>query len=230
MNSLMNLLQETQDRFNSVDPMLFVLAVVISLIASFGASMLYRYFYENRATGSQVHRAFPLLGISITTLFVAIQLSLPLSLGLLGALSIIRFRTPIKEPEELGFIMLVIASSIVCATLNFQYLIALYGGAVIALLIQRHSNLVRHRLDDGIMIISSTNEMESEALSSIIDYIQGSTKHSRLESTTRRDGRTSLQFAFAGMKIDMPSLISGLEAIAESLEVDIYFNRPGGLR
>ena len=35
-----------------------------------------------------------------------------MSLGLLGALSIVRFRTPIKEPEEIGFLMVVIATSL----------------------------------------------------------------------------------------------------------------------
>ena len=41
-----------------------------------------------------------LIGPSVTLLFICVQLSLPLSLGLLGALSIVRFRVPIKEPEE----------------------------------------------------------------------------------------------------------------------------------
>ncbi len=37
------------------------------------------------------------MGLSITAIFICIQFSLPLSLGLLGALSIVRFRTPVKE-------------------------------------------------------------------------------------------------------------------------------------
>ena len=46
---------------------------------------------------------------SITALFISIQFSLPLSLGLLGALSIIRFRTPVKEAEELVYLFIAIA-------------------------------------------------------------------------------------------------------------------------
>ena len=93
-----------------IGPAAFVALMAASLASSFVISYLYLYFFTNRATGSQIHRAFPLLGISITAIFVCIQFSLPLSLGLLGALSIVRFRTPIKEPEEIGFIMLVIAA------------------------------------------------------------------------------------------------------------------------
>ena len=47
----------------------------------------------------------------MTTLLViaVVKSSLALSLGLVGALSIVRFRTPIKEPEELAYIFLAIA-------------------------------------------------------------------------------------------------------------------------
>ena len=84
--------------------------LVVSLISSFLVSYLYVHFYKRRSTGSQIHKSFPLLGLSITAIFICIQFSLPLSLGLLGALSIVRFRTPIKEPEEIGFLMLLIAT------------------------------------------------------------------------------------------------------------------------
>lgn len=101
-------------------PLLLIL--LLSLASALLSSWMYVRFYGGRATGTQIHRAFPLLGISIAAIFVCIQFSLALSLGLLGALSIIRFRTPIKEPEEVAFIMLVIATSIACATFNLLFL------------------------------------------------------------------------------------------------------------
>ena len=114
----------------------FLVLLVISLAGSLLASLLYVQFYSSRATGSQVYRAFPLLGLSITAIFVCIQFSLPLSLGLLGALSIVRFRTPIKEPEEIGFIMLVIAASIATATFKLAFVGLLFALALVALLVQ----------------------------------------------------------------------------------------------
>ena len=103
----------------SFEWMPLLLVLLISCASSIALSLLYLTFFERRATGSDIHRAFPALGTAITGIFVCLQFSLPLSLGLLGALSIVRFRTPIKEPEEIGFLMLLIASSICCATLNF---------------------------------------------------------------------------------------------------------------
>src|SRR5688572_32676649 len=62
-----------------VTPLAFLLLMAVSLLSSMFIAYLYVHFYSNRATGSQVHRAFPLLGISITAIFVTIQFSLPLS-------------------------------------------------------------------------------------------------------------------------------------------------------
>lgn len=98
----------------------FFILLLVSFFASLYISRLYVRFYRPRGTGSLAYRSFPLLGISVTAIFICVQFSLPLSLGLLGALSIVRFRTPIKEPEEVGFIMLTIATAISCATFNLS--------------------------------------------------------------------------------------------------------------
>ena len=132
----------------------FIFVISASLLSAFAISSLYTYFFSRRATGSQVHRAFPLLSIAITVIFITIQFSLPLSLGLLGALSIVRFRTPIKEPEEIGFIMLVIASSLSCATFNIVFTVILAGFAVVALVIMEGvTPLTKGHLNGGMLVV-----------------------------------------------------------------------------
>ncbi len=174
MNSIANLMDtinKLNDTSSRLNIKIFAIALFISLIAALFATILYRVFYENRGTGSQVYRSFPLLGISITSLFVCIQLSLPLSLGLLGALSIIRFRTPIKEPEEVGFIMLVIASSVSSATLNFRFLVILNITAFVCLLFLRWSNTWRSFSKDGVIILNSDDPSIINNLTKITGYI-----------------------------------------------------------
>src|SRR4030066_1003847 len=90
-----------------------------SLVASIIVYLLYQMFYGSRHIGAGVHRTFIIGGPAITALFLGIQVSLPLSLGLLGALSFVRFRTPVKDPAEIGFLLLLIATSIGAATNNF---------------------------------------------------------------------------------------------------------------
>jgi hypothetical protein len=90
-----------------------------SIIASIIVYLLYQMFYGTRHIGAGVHRTFIIGGPAITALFLGIQVSIPLSLGLLGALSFVRFRTPVKDPAEIGFLLLLIATSIGAATTNF---------------------------------------------------------------------------------------------------------------
>lgn len=115
-------------------PFLFVL--VVSLLSALFIGYLYTHFHSGRSTGSHVYRAFPLLGLSITAIFVTVQFSLPLSLGLLAALTIVRFRVPVKEPEEIGFVMLVIAASLTVAAFKLAFLGIILAVAVSALAIQ----------------------------------------------------------------------------------------------
>lgn len=71
------------------------------------------WHYSKRAKKKVLRRDLGLVlpVIAMTTLLVisVVKSSLALSLGLVGALSIVRFRTPIKEPEELAYIFLAIA-------------------------------------------------------------------------------------------------------------------------
>ena len=134
---LKSLLGFSSQQMEDVGILGFIFVMAVSLLCGVLIARLYRHFYSGRSTGSQIHRAFPLLSISVTSIFVTIQFSLPLSLGLLGALSIVRFRTPIKEPEEIGFLMLVIAASISCATFNFMFLGIVLLTAIVGLIVLR---------------------------------------------------------------------------------------------
>jgi hypothetical protein len=61
---------------------------------------------SNRRT---LAKTFLLVGVTTTLIITVVKSSLALSLGLVGALSIVRFRAAIKEPEELGYLFLTIA-------------------------------------------------------------------------------------------------------------------------
>ena len=97
---------------------------------------MYQLFYGSRHIGAGVHRMFLVGGPAITVLFLGIQTSIPLSLGLLGALSFVRFRTPVKDPAEIGFLLLLIASSIGAATGNFMVIALLFVAVFLVLGVQ----------------------------------------------------------------------------------------------
>lgn len=76
-------------------------------------SFVIRSFYIRHSfslTGkNHIGSVMPILSCVVFLIIVVVKSSLALSLGLVGALSIVRFRTPIKEPEELVYLFLAIA-------------------------------------------------------------------------------------------------------------------------
>lgn len=208
----------------------FLSALLAALLAAFAAQLLYRFFYERRGTGSQVHRSFPLLALAVTTLFIGVQVSLPLSLGLLGSLSIIRFRTPVKEPEEVGFVMLVIASSICAATLNFAFIGWLYAFAVAALLAMRGASLLRCVRRDGLLVLTLP-DAEAEARAADIERtLLEQFRRVRIETSSSRDGATTWQYAVSGLEGGAEAAVRALRAAAPFTAVNLYLDRPGGIR
>ena len=178
----------------------FALCLLASFVFALVAEGMYLLFYEKRATGSQIHRAFILLGPAISLLFICIQLSLPLSLGLLGALSIVRFRTPIKEPEEIGFLMLLVTASIAVATFNFLFATLLYA-AVFAVLALRRWSVLRHRWTHrrtGVLLLNLPSGVYEARCAELERQLAGFCLRLRLESVSSVENTTSLQYTFDG--------------------------------
>jgi hypothetical protein len=109
MNGLINMNELITPNVAQLDliPTLFnfLMCVVMSFIV--------RDFYIKRSfslTGKMhIGSIIPVLSTVVFLVIIVVKSSLALSLGLVGALSIVRFRTPIKEPEELVYLFLAIA-------------------------------------------------------------------------------------------------------------------------
>ncbi|HDP95496.1 MAG TPA: DUF4956 domain-containing protein [Candidatus Aminicenantes bacterium] len=208
-------------------PFLFVM--LLSLASSFFISYLYARFYKTRATGSEVHRSFVLLGISVTAIFICIQFSLPLSLGLLGALSIVRFRTPIKEPEEIGFIMLVIASSISIATFNLLFLGIFLLVTVAALLIQRASGgMLMRGKNDGMIIVTLAAEDYYRVSADLVDLLEKRLPKGRFDSISENADESVMAYSFIQReKNALIDIQRELRSLVPGIRSNLFFNRSG---
>lgn len=87
--------------------------LMISLLIGAAFSLLilwhFRRFGSTLSNREEFSFVFPFILLTTILIITVVKSSLALSLGLVGALSIVRFRTPIKEPEELAYIFLSIA-------------------------------------------------------------------------------------------------------------------------
>lgn len=218
-SEIMNIVSGTSNVLGDMSLTAFLLLLVISLVTSIFIGFLYLYFYQSKTTGSEVYRAFPLLGLSVSAIFVCVQFSLPLSLGLLGALSIVRFRTPIKEPEEIGFIMLIIASSIAIATFNLLFLGLLLTVATSGLFLVHHvlKGFPSHRRE-GIVVLSFSSERYTSSGLMIDDFLADSFRGLTVDNISESDNRVVATYRFR----DLSSLpISKIrQSIVEQFDPD----------
>lgn len=205
----------------------FLLLMTISAAAGIFVSVLYRIFFRARATGSEIHRAFPLIAISITAIFIAIQFSLPLSLGLLGALSIVRFRTPVKEPEEIGFLMLVVACSLCCATFNLLFLgVVLLVAVAVLLLLHMRSGLIGRPRSDGMLVLRLPADDFASSGEPILQMLASRVTGGQLDAITESSDETVVSYSFSSMPRErVPELQAQLRTLCSSLRSDLYFTR-----
>jgi len=165
------------------------------LVCSIVTILMYNYFYASENVGAGVQRSFLLMGPAITALFLGIQFSLPLSLGLLGALSIIRFRTPVKDPAEIGFVMLLIAAAIGSATFNYSLVGILFIIAFLSLLGLRFA---RRQSGGGrsSLIVTLDSPEHANLEGKLTSFITGKLRGVRLESISTLADATSLHYQF----------------------------------
>ena len=203
----------------------YITLIVISIIAALLISHLYVKFFDANSTGSRIHRAFPLLGPAVTTIFLTVQFSLPLSLGLLGALSIVRFRTPIKEPEEIGFILLVIACSISIATFNIAFTALLYITVFIFLFIQSrlpNSTLVSSNAAVLNIRMNKSTASSIDDLDSIVEMLsQKKIKHTVSNIHSDSD-KTNISILLKNYNENNFAFIKQLDNNFNDINIDFY--------
>ncbi len=134
--SLENLLQEsfsdqlssTQVTFPDIMSMLLVATIL-------GIYIFFIYRLVCKKTFYSKSFAISLVAVAIITsiIILAIKQSIVISLGMVGALSIVRFRTPVKEPIDLVFIFWAIAIGIICGANLYE--VAIMGSIMITIIL-----------------------------------------------------------------------------------------------
>ena len=111
--------------------------VLLVLIIAFLVSLIIYLTYKNTYTGVMYNPRFNVSLIMITMVttivMVVIGSNISVSLGMVGALSIIRFRTAVKDPRDTAFIFWCVVSGLACGTQN--YTIVIVGSIFICLIL-----------------------------------------------------------------------------------------------
>lgn len=99
----------------------FIIGFTITVILSLTLRLIYISYSNSVSNKSIIANIFPLFGVSIFLIVITIKSSIVLSLGLVGALSIIRFRTAIKEAEQIVYFLILTGIAIATAAGSFLF-------------------------------------------------------------------------------------------------------------
>lgn len=167
-----------------------ILDMALALGLSFAIGLFIFLIYRKTYAGVMYSASFgvTLVGLTMISTFVilAVTSNVVLSLGMVGALSIVRFRTAIKEPLDIAFLFWAIAAGIVLAAGMIP--LAVLGSVFIGLVLLVFANRKSH-VSPYMVVISCTDQPAEEAA---MDLLRKNVKKCVVKSKTVRRGAIEL--------------------------------------
>ncbi|MCR5500852.1 MAG: DUF4956 domain-containing protein [Acetatifactor sp.] len=184
-----------------------LLDMVLALVLAFGVGLFIFFIYKKTYAGVMYSSSFGVTLIAltmITTLVIlAVTSNVVLSLGMVGALSIVRFRTAIKEPMDIAFLFWSIAVGIVLAAGLIP--LAVFGSVVIGIILLVFAN--HKNSSNPYIVVLSCEGNESEKTAT--EFLAQNTKTCSIKSKTARKGSVELN-AEVRLKDDNTDFINAL--------------------
>ena len=167
-----------------------LLDMVLALVLAFGVGLFVFFIYKKTYSGVMYSSSFGVTLIAltmITTLVIlAVTSNVVLSLGMVGALSIVRFRTAIKEPMDIAFLFWSIAVGIVLGAGLIP--LAVFGSVVIGIILLVFANHKDSSNPYIVVLSCEGNESEKAAAA----YLAQQTNKCIIKSKTARKGSVEL--------------------------------------
>lgn len=158
----------------------FVINLVLTAVCCYALAQIYVRYGRSLSNRTTLARNFMMVGATTMLIITIVKSSLALSLGLVGALSIVRFRTAIKEPEELAYLFITISLGLGLGA--GQRLVTVLGFTVIVLMIFLRGILDPKSEQSSLYLIVSGRGIEKPTLEEITSTL----KHCCAGLTLRR--------------------------------------------
>ena len=167
-----------------------ILDLAIALILAFGLGMFIFLVYKKTYSGVMYSASFGTTLVALTMIttvvILAVTSNVVLSLGMVGALSIVRFRTAIKEPLDIAFLFWSIAVGIVLAAGMIP--LAVIGSVIIGVILLVFVNRKAHKNPYIVVIRCDGHDSETKAKA----FLDDKTERCVVKSKTAQKGSVEL--------------------------------------
>ncbi len=184
--------------------------MVLTIALAFGIGLFIFFVYKKTYQGVMCSSSFGVTLIALTMItsqvILAVTSNVVLSLGMVGALSIVRFRTAIKEPLDIAFLFWSIAAGIILAAGMIP--LAVIGSVIIGLVLLFFVNKKSHVNPYIVVISCDCHDTEKKAMA----FLQNKTERCVVKSKTARSGLVELNVEIR-LKDDNTDFVNELSAI-----------------
>ena len=186
------------------------LDMVLTILLAFGIGLFIIFVYKKTYQGVMYSSSFGVTLIALTMItsqvILAVTSNVVLSLGMVGALSIVRFRTAIKEPLDIAFLFWSIAAGIILAAGMIP--LAVIGSVIIGLILLFFVNKKSHK-NPYIIVLSCVNhEAETQAMK----YVNAQVERCVVKSKSAQSGLVEINMEVR-LKNDNTDFINALSAM-----------------
>lgn len=164
--------------------------MVIAMVLAFAIGMFIFLIYMKTYQGVMYSSSFGITLVALTMIstlvILAVTSNVVLSLGMVGALSIVRFRTAIKEPLDIAFLFWAIAVGIVLAAGMIP--LAVFGSVLIGIFLLIFANRKSHLLPYIVVLSCNGHESETKAK----EFLQKNVKKLQVKSKSAQNDNVEL--------------------------------------
>ena len=196
-----------------------ILDMVLALALAFGLGMFIFFVYKKTFSGVMYSSTFVVTLVALTMIttvvILAVTSNVVLSLGMVGALSIVRFRTAIKEPLDIAFLFWSIAVGIVLAAGMIP--LAVFGSVFIGIMLLLMVNRKTYRNPYMLVIHCENYESERAAL----DFVKKEVLRSALKGKTVQKDRIelNLEVRMKEENTDFINVLSEMQGVKDAVLV-----------
>ena len=207
-----NLFQLLESSGGELSTETILLRLVMSAIIAAFLFLSYRLSHSGSIYSAKFNVSLMALTVITTTVMIVIGNNIALSLGMVGALSIVRFRTAIKDSRDTIYIFWAIVVGICCG--SGDYLVAAAGSAVVFLLLLVFGRL---RTDNRVLLILRTARVNESKVESLIFQYYNRKAILRAKNTT--DDSVEYIYELNGKYLRKPG---GEKAAGKSITEAVY--------
>ena len=196
-----------------------ILDTLIVLVLAFGVGLFLFWVYQKTYQGVMYSSSFGVTLVALTMItavvILAVTSNVVLSLGMVGALSIVRFRTAIKEPLDIAFLFWAIAAGIVLASGLFP--LAVIGSLAIGLFLLVFVNRKSHWNPYIVVIQCDGHDSETKA----VEYLKAQTVRCVVKSKTAQKGLVELntEIRLKDDNTDFINTLADMEGVSSAVLV-----------